>query len=95
MATKKVKKRKKEQNRQTDHEIWMLRLKVGTVYLLVWLIVTAVVMNHLPDPISAEKFYADSKAHWFIHLGLGIMFIVILKALGRNEEEEEDHESAV
>lgn len=77
--------RKMQEERQ---RLWILRLTVGVLYLLVWLISMNWVTENLPDPVSAEKFYADSKAHWFMNAGFGIMFVIIQYYLGREPEKE-------
>ena len=66
----------------------MLRLKVGTVYLLLWLILVGWMTRNLPEPVHAAKFFADSKAHWFMNAGLAILFVVILYQLGRKPEQD-------
>lgn len=70
----------------------MLRLKVGVIYVLLWIIAMSWITTRLPDPVSAAPFYAESKAHWFMNIGIAMMFFVIQYQLGRKPERTE-HES--
>lgn len=89
MAKKKNKPQSAQDHRQQQkvkENLWMLRLKVGVTYILIWIIVMAWVTHNLPSPAKAAGFFAESKAHWFMNTGILAMFLVIMYSLGKGDD---------
>lgn len=85
--TKKPAKTIIKRNRDAKQSQWMLRFKAGSLYVLFWLVVVAFTSQLLPNPTSAQSFFQESHALWFIHLGFFIVLLMILFRIGQSADE--------